>query len=366
MATGADRKFYVLDAMRGIAALAVVQFHTAVLFGGLWFRHAFLAVDFFFMLSGFVLAFAYQERLDRGWPDGAFLKVRVIRLYPLYFLALLLGVALYGFRNDFGRHAGEITNLKVLVGFALLFLPVPPGIIGAGGFNFPLNPPTWSLFFELLANFGHALVLRRRSTRQLAFLVCACCSALVACARHAGTINCGVSQDKFLYGLTRIAFSYTAGILLCSCWTRWKPSWNISPFISAGLLLAVLIGPARASIFYDLAGILLAFPAILYLGASSQPQSWLVRPTHWMGIASYAIYVLHYPLFQWLFFLQSKLHNSHAFPTPLTGILFLCLLVLSAAAADRFYDNPIRRFLTARSLRAHSDPVLQASPETVL
>jgi peptidoglycan/LPS O-acetylase OafA/YrhL len=88
-------RFTLLDALRGIAALVVVQFHLHELFGRLIFPHGYLAVDFFFMLSGFVLRFAYQQRLDTGWSLSRFLRVRLIRLYPLYLLGLLLGLGMF-------------------------------------------------------------------------------------------------------------------------------------------------------------------------------------------------------------------------------------------------------------------------------
>jgi peptidoglycan/LPS O-acetylase OafA/YrhL len=350
-----DRKFYVLDAMRGIAAFAVVQLHTQSLFGKRWFDHAVLAVDFFFMLSGFVLCFAYQNRLDQGWSTRDFLKARFIRLYPLYFLGLAVAALFYLLRSHVGNHGGEITGIKFLFVLGIFLLPAPPSL-AARGVAFPLNPATWSLFFELLANIAHAVFLRKRPIRQIAAILVVCAFAFAACAVKNDTIDCGYSEDRFLYAASRIAFSYTAGIFLCLCWHRWKIPGNVSPFIPALLLVAVLAGPRSSFIWYDLLAIYVAFPAILYLGASSHPAPWLLRPTHWMGITSYSVYVLHSPFSQWYEMLHRKVLRNHVIALPWPGVGFLCLLAAIAVAADRFYDKPVRAFLRARTGKSRPIP----------
>ncbi len=349
------RKFYVLDALRGIAAFAVVQLHTSSLFGRQWFFNAGLAVDFFFMLSGFVICFAYQTRLDQGWSTKEFLKLRLIRLYPLYVLGLTAAAVFYALRNRFGSFGGDITGIKFLFLLGLFFLPASLAFASRGA-TFPLNPPTWSLFFELAANVAHAIFLRKRRFGHIAAILAVCALALAACALKTNTIDCGYSEDRFLYGTSRIAFSYTAGIFLCLCWRRWKMPTNVSPFIPAILLVAVLVGPQNLSIWYDLLVIFLALPAILYLGASSQPTPRLIPATHWLGITSYAVYILHSPLSEGFETLDRAVSRHWANPLPWPGLAFLCLLALAAVVADRFYDIPVRAFLIARTRPSPAPP----------
>src|SRR5688572_27186028 len=102
-ATRLDTKqhFQILDGLRGIAALAVVIFHFMEwIFPDIsnnFIGHGFLAVDFFFCLSGFVIGYAYDDRI-RKMGTGAFFKARLIRLHPLVILGSVLG--LLGFLID--------------------------------------------------------------------------------------------------------------------------------------------------------------------------------------------------------------------------------------------------------------------------
>lgn len=146
-ATGQPLKahaFVTLDGLRGLAAVAVVLFHTPELFGpGLFPAAGYLAVDFFFTLSGFVLAFAYQARLDKGLPTGQFLRVRIARLYPLYLLSLLVGISGAFLQGAFRVHAsGAIMLAAACLGLFLLPVAGTPT-----GYIFPYNQPAWSVFF---------------------------------------------------------------------------------------------------------------------------------------------------------------------------------------------------------------------------
>lgn len=84
------RRFVTLDAMRGIAALVVVGRHFTDASGGHAAQFSYLAVDVFFLLSGFVLSLSYRRRFDAGMSAAEFMKLRVIRLYPLYFVGISL------------------------------------------------------------------------------------------------------------------------------------------------------------------------------------------------------------------------------------------------------------------------------------
>ena len=151
-------KLLALDALRGVAACTVVLFHRA---SRMPFPKGYLAVDFFFMLSGFVLTFAYQEKLDGGWSTRDFLATRIARLYPLYLLGFVLGllVAL----SDPAIHFGPQGWVSAIPN--LLLLPAWVGPHSKPPHAFPYNIPAWSLFFEVVANVLHALFLRRRSIR---------------------------------------------------------------------------------------------------------------------------------------------------------------------------------------------------------
>src|SRR5262245_54602442 len=152
--------FVLLDGLRGVAALAVVIFHFME-----WIfdpktnfiGHGFLAVYFFFCLSGFVIGYAYDERMSKM---GAveFFKSRLIRLHPLVVMGSVLG--LLGFLLDpFALpFAGDVSKIALLFICSLLLIPLP--IMEERFFNlFAFNAPSWSLFWEYVANIFYAFVL---------------------------------------------------------------------------------------------------------------------------------------------------------------------------------------------------------------
>lgn len=345
-----SRKFYVLDALRGIAALTVVQLHTARFFGDVRpFRHAGLAVDFFFMLSGFVLTYAYQAKLDSGWPTASFMKTRLIRLYPLYLLGCLIGAAFWILRAHFGHSQIQASTLALLLLLGLFILPAPPAVHAAGGAAFPFNLPTWSLFFEVLANLFHGSLLRRKSQRLLQILAGLSAIALIATVSHLDTIDCGPGQVDVYFGVTRILFAYTAGILVFFMWTKHRLRVAVSPFIPALLLIAILVGPSATAVWFDLVSMILLFPILVFLGACSTPSNSLLPVTHWMGITSYAIYILHAPLSAFFELGWNRaFHHNIDLDAPWGGLAFMVFIVLAAVAIDRWYDTKLLSFLRAK------------------
>ena len=158
----AKERFVVLDGMRGVAALAVIIDHVASPLMQTLIPGRYLAVDFFFVLSGFVLAHVYLTRLAEGrMSPGAFLRVRAIRFAPLYLAAFALGAALallYALR---GWHEHTLPHVATSALFGVFMLPTPPPLSIWPDAPFPLNGPTWSLFFELAVNAVFALVALR-------------------------------------------------------------------------------------------------------------------------------------------------------------------------------------------------------------
>ena len=174
----AKNHYEVLDGLRGVAALLVVAFHTfepndyGVRFHQI-INHGYLAVDFFFLLSGFVVAYAYDDR----WPrmsQWSFYKRRLIRLQPMIVMGSLIGAALFYFQKGAAFPLVAATPvwkmLAVMIfGFTLLPLPTQLDIRGWNEMH-PLDGPAWSLFFEYIANLLYALWLRRLSLRWLSVL----------------------------------------------------------------------------------------------------------------------------------------------------------------------------------------------------
>ena len=216
----------ILDALRGIAALMVLMMHTFEVYcegdyHKMLVNHGYLAVDFFFMLSGYVMSHAYDDRWDT-MSVMDFAKRRLIRLQPLIVLGMTIGALLFFFQESslFPKVAETSVSqvvLLMLIGYTLL--PVPPSMDIRGWAEMhPLNGAAWSLFFEYIANVLHVLVLRKLSNWALFALVLLAAGALfnVAVYGKAGDLIGGWSTEpeQLKVGFTRLLFPYMAGMLL--------------------------------------------------------------------------------------------------------------------------------------------------------
>ena len=345
---GNAHRFEALDALRGLAALTVIQMHLPFLFAAhMPFPHAYLAVDFFFMLSGFVLNYAYGSRLANGWSTLLFLRDRVFRLYPLYLLALPLGLVhlLYTNRRDHAPlHPGEIFAITL---FALVNFPLPSGLGGTEGY-FPANGPSWSLFYELMANLAHGLFLRYCSRTKLMLVTCFAGLLLIPISLQKQGLNIGFLRGEFFMGLVRVAFSYTFGMLLLDLWKEGRLRRFRSFLGSTVLLGAVLLSPVltHGNGLGDLAAVFFVFPTVLVLAANATSSSYFMPIVTLLGTLSYPIYILHVPVYSifttlWGVLLKSKTAD-HA---PVSGIIYVLFLLTVCYLLERFYDFPVRRLL---------------------
>ena len=230
-ATFADSKphYELLDGLRGVAALVVMWYHvfegfaTSPIDQG--FNHGYLAVDFFFILSGFVIGYAYDDRWKKTLTTREFFKRRLIRLHPMVIMGVVLGAITYyvqGCERWDGTHVA--TSMLMLAMLLNLFLiPVAPGAgadVRGNGEMYPLNGPNWSLFFEYIGNILYALFIRKLSTRWLAVLVGAAGIGLAtyAIGNGSGYGHLGVGWTlaglNFPGGMLRLLFAFSAGLLM--------------------------------------------------------------------------------------------------------------------------------------------------------
>ncbi len=336
----------LLDALRGVAAFFVLWFHVFEAFCtsaiDQRFNHAYLAVDFFFILSGYVIGYAYDDRWGRSMAclgsaagglkasvgGGAaaggkvftmweFFKRRLRRLHPMVIVGAVLGVITFFIQGGVQWDGTKTALPMVAVAFVLTICMIPaiPGTgpeIRGNGEMFPLNGPTWSLFFEYIGNILYALVIHRLSTRVLAALVAVSGTALAAFAMGnlSGSGHIGVGWSlldyNFLGGMLRMLFSYSAGLLISRVFTPCKIK---GAFWICLLLLGIIftmphLGGKALWIngLYDSICILVAFPVILCIGASGVVESERVaRIYKYMGDVSYPVYIIHYP-FMYLFY----------------------------------------------------------------
>lgn len=352
-----SRAFITLDALRGIAALAVISWHGGRLFGddGPVFTSAILAVDLFFILSGFVLTHAYEQRLNANLSVPDFIRMRLIRLYPLYLLGFLiagLAVALRLYANM----AEGSTELGIAAVLNALMLPNPAA--GSPPFLFQFNFPAWSLFFELIANIAFALFGARLSTRNLAIFVGVLGAALIAVTLRYQSFDLGASWRTFDGGLARAMFGFFAGMLIYRLRGKFaftqsiQSNWMVLALAAltlASFLPRFAVGEWRPPAELKLLFAMTLYPALILVAARYEPDARLLPICSWLGVASYAAYVLHVPLHA-LGGVVAQLSADVWLEefAPISGLTFIVVIGLSAWLADKYWDRPIRSFLNQK------------------
>jgi peptidoglycan/LPS O-acetylase OafA/YrhL len=271
--SAAAGRYLALDGLRGVAAAAVVTYHAGVGLKLHWLvPRGYLAVDFFFVLSGFVLARAYGERLaNRRVSAVEFLKKRYLRLWPVACAGTALGIAL-------SWPAAERAWSVALAGLFMV-----PNFWRAGLTTYPYNPPHWSLWHELVANYVYGLLAPRLGTRLLASWIGA--SAVILTVH---VLTAGNADDLWL---ARVAYSFAVGIAL----RRVRPApGGVSVLALSALLVLALCagGPSR----FDLLLILVLLPAIVWAGASSTVGRRAGAVCSMAGRISYPLYACHMPM----------------------------------------------------------------------
>jgi len=343
------RRYLTLDAMRGVAALIVVIYHYGFLIGGLNPKFGYLAVDLFFVLSGFVLAHANDRKFSSGRLTlRKFIMARIVRLGPLFYLGAALGlIAIFiGVGADF-------RGSKLLVALLLNLMCLPGAFAHGSRSLFPINDPFWSLFFELwVANLIFGLLWRQLKGMALFAFVAACGVGLLLAEKHWYTINLGWNLDTFIGGFLRVNFSFFAGVVVARFHTKRPPKLRLPSLLVLAALTATLFAPLenRAGHLFELLAVFLIFPALVYFGAEAiefQPKL-AAR----LGDASYALYTIHMPI---VLSLRVLAGSSPLIHTVVAQLILTCLLFALALAAAAG-DEAIRAAIWRAIQRRHSRP----------
>jgi peptidoglycan/LPS O-acetylase OafA/YrhL len=339
----AASRFHNLDALRGLAALTVLLYHIGPVIrpdksfapGG------YLAVDFFFLLSGFVIAQAYDARLAGGMTFGRFAMLRIIRMYPMLFAGFLIGcikpilMILLHYQT-----APQVGDLLGSMAANLLVLPAPAATIGAA---FPINAPMWSLFFELVINFVYALVLVEAPAWVLGGIIAVSGVVIGFGVFTHPDLNLGWGWSNMIYGFARVSFSFPIGLLAfrLGAARRRKPT----PLAFAPMVLMVgvmLLPPATGFRSYlDAAILLVVFPLLLWWSVGMEMPLRLAPAASFIGDLSYPLYAIHFPM---LVLTMAVLHTA----TEVTVTIFAAVALTAAFIAMKFYDKPVRRWLMRR------------------
>ena len=369
--------FALLDGLRGVAALAVLWYHVNEGFAfaeakngagdGIIrsFNHGYLAVDFFFILSGFVIAYAYDDRWNQGLTMGNFIKRRLIRLHPMLIAGAIIGAITFLIQGGVTWSGESVSLAQVLLclGLTFLFIPSVPGgsyEVRGNGELFPLNGPYWSLFFEYIGNLLYGLLLRRLSTKVLAVFV-----ALIGITffwfatcniSEYGSIGVGWTLDtvNFCGGLLRMLFPFSLGMLLSR---TFKPRPVRGAFWLCSILLVALFAvpyieamqPLCMNGVFEMTCIMLIFPAIVLLAAScTSVGATTNRIATFLGELSYPLYTVHYPL-MYLFYAGLIANEQYNFMSaPWQSLCVMGGSILLAIVLMKCYDAPVRKWLTKK------------------
>ncbi|HEY9534995.1 MAG TPA: acyltransferase [Mucilaginibacter sp.] len=350
----------ILDGLRGVAALIVVTFHLCEPLStsnlDKLVNHGYLAVDFFFLLSGFVMGYAYDDRWHK-MTVGSFFRRRIERLQPMVVLGMTLGAIGFYFTDSTLWpliHTVPVWKmlLVMLIGYTILPVPLSLDIRGWEEMH-PMNSVGWSLFFEYIANILYAVWIRKFSKTALSILVGIAAIALAQLAITNGDVSGGWTLNALhmRIGFTRVVYPFFAGLLLSRIA---KPTQIKNAFLWCSLLVIIVLYMPRIggaehvwmNGIYESVCIIIVFPLIVYLGTSGVIQTQREnRICKFLGDISYPLYLVHYPL---VYFYVAWISNHKGVTSmqvwPYALLILLSAIVL-AYAALKWYDEPVRKWL---------------------
>jgi peptidoglycan/LPS O-acetylase OafA/YrhL len=345
-----------LNAIRGVAALAVAIYHAPMLFGlTQTFPHAYLAVDLFFVLSGFVMLHAYEDRILGGLSLRRFAQLRLARLYPLLFIITLVGFAILIAKHAAGRADFNAQTLAALP-LSLALLPAPSGASALHA-AYPFVTQSWSIVWEIAV--CGVFFVWARSVRRWAVLIAAAFALILAwVAVSRGDIDGGWTTPTFWIGGLRAVIAFFAGVAVRQ-WTRRRPlprTVNI-PALAAAIAVLAYVILVRATFWWaDYGAAVAGFPLII--ASASQCRHRLLE--NWLGDrlgeASYSIYMLHNITIDVLDTGLKHVARIGAAGHLALGLIWLVALLVGAWLSWRYVESPLRRFFSRtefpRRLRA--------------
>ncbi len=358
--------YALLDGLRGVAALLVVWYHV---FEGYQFgsgatiikemNHGYLAVDFFFILSGFVVGYAYDDRIGKSLSLPNFFKRRLTRLHPMVVMGAVIGLIMFLLQGGVKWNGEHSAPLSILIAFfcATLMIPaVPNGYyeVRGNGEMYPLNGPAWSLFFEYIGNILYALFIHRLSTRWLGALAAVLSIVLMwftttdVCGY--GMFGVGWTLDglNFWGGLLRMLCPFTIGMFVSRIF---RPVHIKGAFWICSLVLLLLFHipfietPWQNGLF-EAVCIVGIFPVLVWLGASGiTSDAASTKICTFLGDISFPLYIVHYPF---MYYFYSWLIDKKLFTLGETwpeALLTCAVSIIVAWLCLRLYDIPVRTWL---------------------
>ena len=344
------RVFHSLDGLRGIAAVGVVVFHLQQAFAPIMTPGGYLAVDLFFLMSGVVISHSYETRFRAGMGTLDFMRARLIRLYPLYLLGTLLGIVVT-VASLHGRNSQHWDAASLLQAVSLALFLVPNFSGRPVHEMFPLNIPCWSLFFEILVNLLFVMAWPWLTSRRLLAAIVVSGGAVAFAAAYTGNLDQGSTASSVVVGLARTVFGFSVGVLIARRIGQAPRRQSNGGFLAIVAVVVIAItawptGERRA--LWDAICVLLVFPVVVYWGTLIDPGLRLRRIATFLGVTSYAIYVLHSPLSAVLNSASRSVAGGAGVSAgaPYLGLAVMAVLLTGCWLVDKYFDMPVRRQLS--------------------
>lgn len=364
-------RYEVLDGMRGIAAFCVMIYHYTTNIGVM--NNADLAVDFFFILSGFVIMHSYGARLQSNMGALEYIGKRCIRLYPMFIGGLLIGWPILIFISRHGFTNCSLTTSIASLFYNIFFLPFLNNVrineMGqdmVSGEIFLSDPPAWSLFFEMIASLAFIMLCRVEKVVLIgitivsffAFLYFSFVLTIVSYDRFDGYdhgLDTGIGWGSFnvVGGLPRVFYGFTLGVIIyklraniikanyASLATKYIPNW----WMLYLLLLIVFAFPKRVYGLYPFLILLTLAPYLVYVGSTLNCHSKIsLNLARFLGWISFPLYCLHFPIGRAVFSIADNFHYSKLFAI-FTSII---LTTIISIILTKLYEEPMRAYLSRK------------------
>lgn len=358
--TSRKHVFHGLDGLRGVAAVLVSLMHFQAYIIPMKINSGYLAVDMFFLMSGFVISYSYSEKIRSGMGSWDFFISRLIRLYPLYILGIGILVSIRIVALVIGRSQNYTwPHLAFALIPEMLFLPSPPYGKEADVL-YELNFPAWSLLSEIAVNIAFACVIKNKLEKYIPAFILLSCSVIIVFILIFGSANAGNTWSTIWAGPIRVCFSFFLGMYIYRIYETGKlPKVSLPILIVLMLSVIVMVfDPGKFRKLYDVFCIVFVFPVMLIILVNNKSSD-KFRIFSILGLISYPLYALHAPVVGGFVGTVERLtHRNLSLYSPYFGLLMILLICLFSYTIAIRYDAWLRRLLTnlytkVRRGRAH-------------
>jgi len=342
-----NNRFIFLDGMRGIAALAVVITHVTHFS---YFGSGALAVDMFFCLSGFVIAYAYQSKIFSKLTIREYFVKRLNRLYPMFLIGLFLGLVALLLKVYHGQSDYTYTNVFTALLLNTFYLPyLNQGTFLvfshlAVGNIFPVNNPSWSLFFELIANI--LFVFTIKLSKPILIGIAAILGVWLAIYAVLSGSAPGGSTSNFIGGFPRVGYTFLIGVILYRCFQVENNGFKVNYLVVAVPLALMMLVPQWSShwFYYWAFAAILIVPILVWLGIHVQIRDTRIAAFfEYIGWLSYPVYCVHVPILNLVSTFNPNPVHLYRF-----GAVIVIGIVIISHILGKYLDEPIRAKLAKK------------------